>query len=283
MLQNRHPSSTQPAHFVAGAAGGAAPLAAAAAKPYSCRRCKQTLSKGDCSGEDARCTPDAQWCSRQRSGRGGASYRCPRLRRGPPPHLVELHHLVGGVAGKKDVVARLDHPGEAHEEQAIDAHGCSPGREGEKAGGGERRVALIREGTRFREELTAGHVGRDHLRRLLGVGQSLQSARPRGETVASGSGPHWLPTTRPQRHELTATTKPQLATGPQKWVVFGPVGLLTHEPSRVARLVPCLAALMVAFSKARQASGPEMSCICAVYNPDRDNSTANLRPGQAWW
>ena len=42
----------------------------------------------------------------------------------PPPHLVELHALVAGVAGQEDVVARLDLPGEAHEEAGVDAHGC---------------------------------------------------------------------------------------------------------------------------------------------------------------
>ena len=67
--------------------------------------------------------------------------------------------------------------------------------------------------------------------------------------MESGSAPRWPPTTRPRRQELTARTKPQFATGPQKWVVLGPVGLLTHEPSRVARLVPCLAALMVRSAK----------------------------------
>ncbi len=38
-----------------------------------------------------------------------------------PLELVELRHLVGGVAGQQQVVAGLDHPGEAHEEEGVDA------------------------------------------------------------------------------------------------------------------------------------------------------------------
>lgn len=40
----------------------------------------------------------------------------------PLPEEVELDHLVAGVAGQQQVVARLDHPGESHEEHRVDAH-----------------------------------------------------------------------------------------------------------------------------------------------------------------
>jgi len=39
-------------------------------------------------------------------------------------------------------------------------------------------------------------------------------------------------------------TNPQFATGPQKWVVRGPVGLETHALRRTAKLPPCFAALI---------------------------------------
>lgn len=50
---------------------------------------------------------------------GDGTHLCPGLHRGPAPHLVELHHLVGGVAGKEQVVARLDGPRKTHEERRV--------------------------------------------------------------------------------------------------------------------------------------------------------------------
>ena len=64
---------------------------------------------------------DSNSCSlgrRRRAAGGEAPLRCPWLHAGPPPHLVELHRLVAGVACQEQVVAGLDHPGEAHEQQA---------------------------------------------------------------------------------------------------------------------------------------------------------------------
>ena len=42
---------------------------------------------------------------------------------GPPPQLVQLHSLVGGVAGEEEVVPRGHSPRETHEERGVDAHG----------------------------------------------------------------------------------------------------------------------------------------------------------------
>ena len=42
---------------------------------------------------------------------------------GPPPQLVQLYRLVGGVAREEEVVPRGHSPSEAHEERRVDAHG----------------------------------------------------------------------------------------------------------------------------------------------------------------
>lgn len=42
-----------------------------------------------------------------------------------PGQQVQLAALVGSMAGQKEVVPRLHHPGEAHEEHAIHAENCT--------------------------------------------------------------------------------------------------------------------------------------------------------------
>ena len=71
------------------------------------------------------------------------THRRPGLHRGPAPQLVELHRLVGEVAGEEQQVAGLDGQRKAHEERRVDAH--------------HRR-----------------HVAADQLRRLGRVGQALR-------------------------------------------------------------------------------------------------------------
>lgn len=61
--------------------------------------------------------------------------------------LDELGCLVGGVAGKEEVIAGLDHPGEAHKQERVYRQGTS-------------------------------HVSRDHLGILLDIGNSSQRKTP---------------------------------------------------------------------------------------------------------
>ena len=61
--------------------------------------------------------------------------------------LDELGGLVGGMAGKEEVVTGLDHPGETHKQERVYGQGTS-------------------------------HVSRDHLGILLDIGNSSQRKSP---------------------------------------------------------------------------------------------------------
>lgn len=118
----------------------------------------------------------------------------PWLHRCPPPHLIQLHAFVAKVAAKQEVVARLDHPGEAHEQHAVHTHGCRNSADWWLVGsrhccrGSERsdKCASIRE-SQSRDPvccmavkgagLTCRHVPRNHLRRLLRVCQALHEPK----------------------------------------------------------------------------------------------------------
>ena len=102
--------------------------------------------------------------------------------------------------------------------------------------------------------LTSGHVGRDELGGLLRVGEALfgwwsggrEKERERKREKELNVSVDGL-RSRAQKKKttpfsstpkLTASTKPQLATGPQKCVVLRPVGESTNALRREAREAP---------------------------------------------
>ena len=92
---------------------------------------------------------------------------------------------------------------------------------------------------------TARHVQGDHFRRLLRVCQALQGPRAFLKSSHGLNEPPYGTSGRTTHGQgaPTAMTKPQLATGPQKWVVLGPVGELMKAFSWGTRPPADLAAI----------------------------------------
>lgn len=165
----------------------------------------------------------------------------------PSGHLVELDGLVGDVTSEEQVVSGLHHPCKPHEEHAVHAHGCSHIPRTSRTScqpGCVRTAVAVAPTSSWVPSLACVRLVRSLCfpsrpsPLLLGgcVSRAIRaSASPAvmfGEIISAG----FLVSASP------ASTKPQLATGPQKCVVLGPVSEARNARARAPS--PCFAALL---------------------------------------